>query len=53
MAVLGHITLAEAERYTREADRGRGGAAAIAKLDRLGIRVSQTAILSLGKQPKK
>jgi integrase len=25
MAVLGHTTLAEAERYTREADRRRGG----------------------------
>lgn len=53
MAVLGHTTLAEAERYTREADRRRGGKAAIAKLDRLGIRVSQTTILSLGKLPKK
>jgi integrase len=51
MAALGHTTLAEAERYTREADRKRGGKAAIAKLDRLGIRVSQTAIASLGKTP--
>ncbi len=25
MAALGHLTLAEAERYTREADRRRGG----------------------------
>ncbi len=32
MAVLGHTTLAEAERYTREADRRRGGREAIAKL---------------------
>ncbi len=53
MAALGHTTLAEAERYTREADRKRGGKAAIAKLDRLGVRVSQTTISSLGKQPIK
>jgi enterobacteria phage integrase len=32
-AVLGHKTLAEAEQYTREADRRRGGRAAIAKLE--------------------
>jgi integrase len=53
MAALGHTTLAEAERYTRDADRRRGGKAAIAKLDRLGIRVPQTAISSLGNHPKK
>jgi len=53
MAALGHTTLAESERYTREADRRRGGKEAIAKLDRLGIRVTQTAVLSLGKPPKK
>ena len=33
MAALGHLTLAEAERYTREADRRRGGRRAILKLD--------------------
>jgi enterobacteria phage integrase len=33
MAALGHTTLAEAERYTREADRRRGGRRAIAKLE--------------------
>ena len=33
MATLGHTTLEEAERYTREADRRRGGHAAIAKLE--------------------
>ncbi|MFK4385827.1 tyrosine-type recombinase/integrase [Bradyrhizobium sp. USDA 223] len=33
MAVLGHTTLAEAERYTREADRRRGGRRAIVKLE--------------------
>lgn len=52
MAALGHTTLAEAERYTREADRRRGGKEAIAKLDRLGIRVTQTVISSLGKRSK-
>lgn len=53
MAATGHTTLAEAERYTREADRKRGGKEAIAKLDRLGVRASQTAISNLGKQPRK
>ncbi len=53
MAALGHTTLSEAERYTREADRRRGGKEAIAKLDRLGIRVTQTAVMSLGKPAKK
>ena len=53
MAALGYTTLAEAECYTRDADRRRGGQAAIAKLDRLGIRVAQTTISSLGKVPKK
>jgi integrase len=33
MAALGHTTLAEAERYTREADRRRGGKRAVVKLD--------------------
>jgi integrase len=33
MAALGHLTLAEAERYTREADRRRGGRRAIEKLE--------------------
>lgn len=33
MAVLGHKTLAEAERYTREADKKRLGRAAIIKLE--------------------
>jgi integrase len=33
MATLGHTTLAEAERYTREADRRRGGRQAILKLE--------------------
>jgi enterobacteria phage integrase len=33
MAALGHLTLAEAERYTREADRRRGGKRAIRQLE--------------------
>jgi enterobacteria phage integrase len=33
MAALGHLTLAEAERYTREADRRRDGRRAIVKLE--------------------
>ena len=33
MAALGHTTLAEAERYTREANRRRGGTRAVSKLD--------------------
>jgi integrase len=36
MAALGHTTLAEAERYTREADRRRGGREAIKKLQARG-----------------
>jgi enterobacteria phage integrase len=33
MAALGHTTLAEAERYTREADRRRGGTPAVLNLN--------------------
>ncbi|MBO0757816.1 MAG: tyrosine-type recombinase/integrase [Bradyrhizobiaceae bacterium] len=33
MAALGHTTLAEAERYTRAADRRRGGRQAVLKLE--------------------
>jgi integrase len=33
MAALGHTTLAEAERYTREADRKRNGRRAVARLN--------------------
>ena len=33
MAAMGHLTLTEAERYTREADRRRGGRRAIVKLE--------------------
>jgi len=53
MAALGHLTLAEAERYTREADRRRGGRRAIVKLeDHKANRIPQTASSSLGKGPK-
>ncbi len=41
MATLGHTTLAEAERYTREADRRRGGREAILKLE--GHRANRNA----------
>lgn len=51
MAVLGHTTLAEAERYTREADRRRGGRQAIAKL-KTRVSNSQTSLESLGKLQK-
>lgn len=43
MAALGHTTLAEAERYTREADRRRNGRRAIIKLeDRRKNKLPQT-----------
>src|SRR6516165_7268431 len=42
MAALGHTTLAEAERYTREADRRRGGKRAVENLNKHRMqRVSQ------------
>ncbi|QPF88615.1 tyrosine-type recombinase/integrase [Bradyrhizobium commune] len=50
MAALGHTTLAEAERYTREADRRRGGKRAVASLDAHRANKSpQTTANSLGK----
>nr|WP_244422831.1 tyrosine-type recombinase/integrase [Bradyrhizobium sp. ORS 278] len=50
MAALGHMTLAEAERYTREADRRRGGKRAIVKLeDHKANRIPQTSSGRLGK----
>ena len=33
MAVLGHKTLSEAERYTRDADQARLASAAVARLE--------------------
>jgi integrase len=51
MAALGHTTLAEAERYTREADRRRGGREAILKLE--AVRIAQTTPAGLGKVAKR
>jgi hypothetical protein len=53
MAALGHTTLAEAERYTREADRRRGGRKAVAKLEaHTANKNAQTGSDSLGKIEK-
>jgi hypothetical protein len=53
MAALGHLTLAEAERYTREADRRQGGRRAIVKLDdHKANRILQTCSNSFGKSSK-
>ena len=53
MAALGHKTLAEAERYTREADRKRGGKRAVASLDEHRANKSpQTTPVSLGESAK-
>lgn len=50
MAVLGHKTLAEAERYTREADQARLAASGVIKLEgRIGNRGSQTGPKKVGK----
>ncbi|MBI2713157.1 MAG: tyrosine-type recombinase/integrase [Rhizobiales bacterium] len=54
MAMLGHTTLEEAERYTREADRRRGGRQAIIKLEAHKANAdAQTAFLGLGKGGKR
>jgi enterobacteria phage integrase len=54
MAALGHKTLAEAERYTREADRRHGGKCAVVKLNEHRANKSpQTTPKSLGKIAKK
>jgi enterobacteria phage integrase len=53
MAALGHRSLSEAERYTREADRKRGGKRAAASLDEhRKNKSSQTTLDSLGKSRK-
>ena len=53
MAVLGHKTLTEAERYTREADQTRLAADAMAKLEgRSANRIAQTDPVGLGKTSK-
>jgi integrase len=53
MAALGHTTLTEAERYTREADRKRGGKRAVTQLnEHRKNKLSQTTPESLGKPAK-
>ncbi|MBV8922565.1 tyrosine-type recombinase/integrase, partial [Bradyrhizobium sp.] len=53
MAALGHKTLAEAERYTREADRKRGGKRAVVALNEHRANKSpQTTPKRLGKIAK-
>jgi integrase len=53
MAAMGHITLAEAQRYTREADRRRGGRRAIVALeDHKANKLPQTPSESLGSSTK-
>jgi enterobacteria phage integrase len=53
MAVLGHKTLTEAERYTREADQARLATAALAKLEgRRANTDAQTVSDGLGKASK-
>ena len=54
MALLGHTTLKEAENYTRDADRRKGGRRATGKLnDQNENRSSQTILESLGKLENK
>jgi integrase len=53
MSVLGHTTLAEAERYTEEADQAGLAEAAVIRLEgHKANRVSQTVFSGLGKQRK-
>jgi integrase len=53
MAVLGHKTLSEAERYTREADQTRLATEAMIKLEgRRANRSAQTDPSGLGRTPK-
>lgn len=52
-AVLGHLTTAESDRYTSEADRREGGVRAIQQLDAQKANVvSQTASDKFGKKAK-
>jgi enterobacteria phage integrase len=54
MAILGHKTLAEAERYTREADQLRLAAEAMTKLEgRSANRIAQTDSAGLGNELKR
>jgi hypothetical protein len=53
MSVLGHKTLAEAERYTRAADQAKLATAAVLKLEgRSANRIAQTVARGLGKKSK-
>jgi integrase len=53
MSVLGHTTLAEAERYTRDADQMLLAMDAMAKLEgRKTNRIAQTEVVGLGKSSK-
>jgi enterobacteria phage integrase len=54
MAILGHTTLSEAERYTEEADQASLAADAVIKLEgHKANRIAQTASASLGMSGKK
>ena len=54
MSVLGHKTMAEAERYTREADQAKLAAAAVLKLEGRNVnRIAQTNSAGLGKKSKR
>lgn len=54
MAILGHTTLSEAERYTEDADQARLADAAISRLEgHKANTITQTASPRLGKPPKK
>ncbi|KLK90291.1 integrase [Microvirga vignae] len=54
MSVLGHKTLAEAERYTREADQARMAMAAVTKLQaRSGNGIAQTDAAKFGETAEK
>jgi enterobacteria phage integrase len=54
MAVLGHKTLSEAERYTRQANQVQLATAAFAKLEgRTTNKTAQTTNDEFGKEPKK
>ena len=53
MSVLGHTTLAEAERYTEEADQASLAEDAVIKLEgHKANRIAQTTSVGLGKTPK-
>jgi integrase len=53
MSILGHTTLAEAERYTEEADQAGLAEDAVIKLEgHRANRIAQTTSVGLGKTPK-